>query len=219
MTQRGKRTYDAARAKNIILDAAEQIFAEQGFSAARIDAIASAAGYNKSLIYQYFQDKLGLYTAVIKRADELGHSIFDSSVGDLLSDSDVASNPLKFRKLLEEMIKVSFRFLSDHPHYVKIFAWEAAEEWKTWKQISYSPDDFFRFYVLAQEAKKNGIVRQDIDARMIPILMTNIVIPFVQSLKRLHPLLAEGKWSVEQETFVEQIVLLVHYGVMEPSLL
>ncbi|MGO4185995.1 TetR/AcrR family transcriptional regulator, partial [Paenibacillus sp. TAF43_2] len=67
MAVQKKRTYDAARSKEIILDAAEQLFAEQGYSAARIDAIASEAGYNKSLIYQYFHDKLGLYTEVVKR--------------------------------------------------------------------------------------------------------------------------------------------------------
>ncbi|NRS50047.1 helix-turn-helix domain-containing protein [Brevibacillus sp. HB2.2] len=46
----------------MILIAAEELFAEHGFSATRIDTIASVAGYIKSLIYQYYQDKLGLYS-------------------------------------------------------------------------------------------------------------------------------------------------------------
>src|SRR5512142_3213380 len=64
------RARDAEGTREAILDAGEQVFAEHGFDGARIDAIAKASGYNKSLIFQYFGDKLGLYAAVIRRADD-----------------------------------------------------------------------------------------------------------------------------------------------------
>ena len=54
------RAHDAQAAREAILNAAEAVFAEHGFDGARIDAIAALAGYNKSLIFQYFDDKLGL---------------------------------------------------------------------------------------------------------------------------------------------------------------
>src|SRR5579864_7908772 len=65
---RPKRERDAEVARNAILDAAEEIFAENGFDGARIDAIAAASGYNKSLIFHYFGDKLGLYREIVSRA-------------------------------------------------------------------------------------------------------------------------------------------------------
>ena len=64
------RTHDAEGAREAILNAAEDVFAEHGFDGARIDAIAAAAGYNKSLIFQYYGDKLALYAEVIRRADD-----------------------------------------------------------------------------------------------------------------------------------------------------
>ena len=67
---RQPRARDAQRARRVILDAAEAAFAEHGFDGARSDAIAKASGYNVSLLFQYFGDKLGLYTAVLKRADQ-----------------------------------------------------------------------------------------------------------------------------------------------------
>ena len=67
--RRPKRERDAEVARKAILDAAEEIFAEHGFDGARIDAIAAVSGYNKSLIFHYFDDKLGLYTAVLKRIE------------------------------------------------------------------------------------------------------------------------------------------------------
>ena len=61
------RTHDAEGAREAILNAAEKVFAEHGFDGARIDVIAKESGYNKSLIFQYFDDKLSLYAAVIRR--------------------------------------------------------------------------------------------------------------------------------------------------------
>src|SRR5215510_41033 len=64
------RVHDAEGARQAILDAAEEVFAEHGFDGARVDVIAKVSGYNKSLIFQYFDDKLGLYAAVIRRSDD-----------------------------------------------------------------------------------------------------------------------------------------------------
>lgn len=218
MPRKGK-TYDAARTKEIILDAAEEMFAEHGYSATRVDAIASLAGYNKSLIYQYFQDKLGLYTEVIKRADQLGNTVFEGLLGDSLADSATTSDPSKFRLMLEAVIRNSFQFLLDHPRYLKIYLWEAAEEWRVWKSIAYSPDDIILFRWLAESAKENGLIRKDIEPIMVPIVLMNLVIPFVQSYRRLSetPDKIESMLSLEQ--YEEQLVLIVVYGLMEPSLL
>ncbi|WP_223068630.1 TetR/AcrR family transcriptional regulator [Paenibacillus caui] len=217
--EKKKRTYDAARTKEIILNAAEELFAEHGYSAARIDAIAQKSGYNKSLIYQYFQDKLGLYTEVVKRADQLGDSILRELIGDLLTDESVPSDPVKFRRLLEMLISIAYQFMVEHPRYLKIYAWEAAEEFKTWNQIAYRPDDISEFYKLAKAAKENGIIRKDIDAFLLPIMMWNSVSSFIQSYSRLKDLMEEIGEPLPQERAKEQIVKLVIYGVMEPSLL
>ncbi|MGG6313932.1 TetR/AcrR family transcriptional regulator [Paenibacillus macerans] len=220
MTERKKRTYDAARTKTIILDAAEELFAEHGYSAARIDAIADAAGYNKSLIYQYFKDKLGLYTEVVKRADLFGNKMSEEQVGDLLKDETTASDPDKFRRLLEQVIGFSYQLLMDNPRYLKIFSWEAAEDWKKWKKIAYSPDDFSQMYELALAAKENGIIRSDMEPVMIPIILMNTVIPFLQSFRRFNEIFPDSpKQSMSQEQFREQIAKFVIYGVMEPSFL
>jgi len=50
-----------------ILDAAEALFARQGFARTTIKAIGTAAGQNPALLYYYFGDKEGLYRAVLRR--------------------------------------------------------------------------------------------------------------------------------------------------------
>ena len=50
-----------------ILQAAEKIFAEKGYDAARIDQIAVDAGVNKALIYYYFKNKRALIEELFER--------------------------------------------------------------------------------------------------------------------------------------------------------
>src|SRR5262249_25992284 len=58
---------DSEAAREALLAAAEEVFAECGFSGARVNDIAQAAGYNKALIFHYFGDKLGLYQGLVGR--------------------------------------------------------------------------------------------------------------------------------------------------------
>ena len=65
--RRERRERDAEGARAAILRAAEEAFTRDGFSGARVDDIALAAGYNKALIFHYFDGKLGLYRALVAR--------------------------------------------------------------------------------------------------------------------------------------------------------
>lgn len=51
----------------LILDAAEALFAAQGFDATTIKQIGARAGANPALIYYYFQSKDGVYREVLRR--------------------------------------------------------------------------------------------------------------------------------------------------------
>jgi len=50
-------TAAALPTRDLILDAAEQLFAAQGFTATTIKQIGRAAGVNSALLYYYFADK------------------------------------------------------------------------------------------------------------------------------------------------------------------
>ena len=90
--QRQRRTRDAQRARQIIVDAAEAIFAEHGFNGARLDRVAKASGYNVSLLCQYFGDKVGLYSAVLGRAHEQTTSMQAQVLGRMLIDETITAS-------------------------------------------------------------------------------------------------------------------------------
>jgi AcrR family transcriptional regulator len=53
-----------------MLRVAERAFAQRGFHAASVDAIAEGAGISKPMVYAYFGSKEGLYRACMARARE-----------------------------------------------------------------------------------------------------------------------------------------------------
>ncbi len=74
-----KPVRDAAATQAVILAAAEAEFAQHGLTAARTEAIAAKTGVAKSMIYYYFNDKEGLYRAVLERS----HADLLQTVGGL----------------------------------------------------------------------------------------------------------------------------------------
>jgi AcrR family transcriptional regulator len=59
---------DAARTQADLLAVATDEFARVGYFGARVDEIAARSATTKRMIYYYFTDKEGLYTAVLEKA-------------------------------------------------------------------------------------------------------------------------------------------------------
>ncbi|HET8853261.1 MAG TPA: TetR/AcrR family transcriptional regulator [Ktedonobacteraceae bacterium] len=115
--KRGEQTREA------ILAAAEAEFADHGFDGTRVDAIAERSGFNKTLIFRYFGEKLGLYTAVLRRADQELHALHAHLFSPLVAQQPAAA--------LATAIGVIFDYLVDHPRFLRILTWEMAAGWQT----------------------------------------------------------------------------------------
>ena len=170
--RRRGRVHNAEGAREAILNAAEIVFAEHGFDGARVDAIAETAGYNKSLLFQYFGDKLGLYEAVTRRADREITEFEMRILAPFLEDETIASDAHRFKTFLETLIGGLFDYLLDHPRLTRIIIWEQAEGWQTYaKFISRSDiEDVDQFRALLYKAHRAGLLRSDID----PIIQLTI---------------------------------------------
>jgi len=97
-----------------ILQAAENEFSEKGFFGARVDEIALASGVNKRMIYAHFENKSGLYRAVLisvyKRLAECEREFCVEEAAP-----DVA---------IKNSVLVGFRFLKENPAFVRMLMWE-----------------------------------------------------------------------------------------------
>ncbi|MFB9244665.1 TetR family transcriptional regulator [Massilia antarctica] len=63
-----KTKEDALATRDSIMDAAEQLFVEQGVSGTTLQHIATAAGVTRGAIYWHFEDKGALFNAMMERA-------------------------------------------------------------------------------------------------------------------------------------------------------
>ncbi len=159
-SKRRGRTHDAEGAREAILNAAEEVFAEHGFDGARIDVIARVSGYNKSLIFQYFGDKLKLYGEVIRRADEQTRAMQNEALTSLMKGAEEFDSE-QVRSLLGRFVGWYFDYLLEHPHIHRIYMWEMAEGWQTMSKIFTQRDfdDVDEFAPVLAKLQGVGVLR------------------------------------------------------------
>lgn len=217
--KRGReRVYDAQRTREAIVNAAEAVFAEHGFDGTSMDAIAQASGYNKSLLFQYFGDKLGLYTQVLKRADKEMGELMLRVFSPLLEDETLASDASRFKSFLKSTCGAFFDYMVEHPHLMRLFNWEQAEGWQTFTRIAsqFEPGDLTRFEALFEKARRAGLLRSDLDTVVIVVLIEQICWSSPAALPLYQSLLAGRNFSSATAlTHVrEQIIAFLVAGMM-----
>jgi TetR/AcrR family transcriptional regulator, repressor for neighboring sulfatase len=104
--EEGKRGRERTTAA--ILRAAEELFAEQGFSAVTVRAIAERAGVSHALVHRYLGSKAQIYRTVLVSQE-------DAILGAASDDPDlIESAALMFRSALDE-----------HRRYIRLIAQSA----------------------------------------------------------------------------------------------
>jgi AcrR family transcriptional regulator len=91
MVERWTRERRLEHTRSVLLDAAEEVFAEKGFTAATLDDIAHAAGYTKGAIYKHFTAKEDLFLAV---SDRYWRRYFDNFAEVMSASGEVGAREL-----------------------------------------------------------------------------------------------------------------------------
>ncbi len=91
MPERWTKERRVERTRNLLLDAAEEVFASKGLTGAALEEIADAAGYTRGAIYSHFGAKEELFLAVIDRQRQRFLDGFDEIIQSFrkLDDLDV----------------------------------------------------------------------------------------------------------------------------------
>jgi AcrR family transcriptional regulator len=62
----GRRPRDSAATRRALLSAARRLFAQHGYDATTVRAVADLAGVNQALLFRYFGSKRGLFTDAVQ---------------------------------------------------------------------------------------------------------------------------------------------------------
>ena len=116
---------DAERTRAELLAVATEVFAEDGYSGARVDEIAARTRTTKRMIYYYFGGKEGLYRAVL---EEAYRGIREAERGIDVDHSD----PVQAVRALAE---VTFDHHVQHDAFIRLVAIENIHRGEFIRQI------------------------------------------------------------------------------------
>ncbi len=152
----------AKDARQAILDAAEQVFAERGYAAASMRAIASSARTSQALLHHHFGTKAALYDAVKQR--------FTDRFNAEQRQTDAWQPTPDF---IVSVVRGYFEFLSRNPNLARLGAWARLEgDESPWGA---SDDIWQRAREWVGEAKRAGLLRDTVDDRMLLVVGAAIV--------------------------------------------
>jgi len=125
----GRRPGSDTRVREDLLEAAQHLFATQGYEAVTLARVAEAAGVTSAMVRYYFGDKQGLYEAVtqqtlqpmLQRVRQLLDSKDTPDLGSLLGEymRFLATNPWIPRLVMREALSRDGRF---REHFISHFA-------------------------------------------------------------------------------------------------
>jgi AcrR family transcriptional regulator len=220
--QRAGRERDAEAAREAILNAAQELFARDGFSGARVDDIARTAGYNKALIFHYFNDKLGLYRALMSRTKERLFARFEESFARIFAGDCTHVTAARVRELASECLGAIFDFYAQQPNAGRILAWEAAEGWQTFANCAPTTPNTWSQRVLAllERAQSAGVVRADLDPHLLYTTVMSLPLIHLISLQRFAVMFPDADFTSPAAIAHarEQITELVLRGILTPTI-
>lgn len=206
-----RRTRDAERSKEAILNAAERLFAEQGYQATSLQDIGDAAGVSRGTPSYFFGSKEGLYRAVMER--------LYAGVGELVrrERADTGEGEAGPAGVFAREISAYIDFLSQRPNFVRLLQWEALTGGRLANELG------ARLEVL-REAER--VVREEAEAgefRAVNAnhLMINVIalcwFPFAQRDGLMRTLGLDPYDPSFVEAHKEEVVALVLDGLRCPT--
>lgn len=219
---RSAKERDPDSTRQAILAAAEEEFAQKGFSGARIDEIAARSGYNKSLIFHYFDSKMGLYHAVIANTKgNVERQIYAGLLASLESAEPLDAEQV--RGVIQRSVATYFDFLSERPTLRRILAWEAAEGWVIYHSLPTIQENmqqkFHVFVAYVRRAQAQGYLRAELDPIVLLVNILGMALIYLNSLPRYEVMFPEVDFAsaAAMAHAREQLIRLVLYGAMTPT--
>ena len=125
MSASATKTRDAARTRRLILDAAERVFAHEGYDAASLARVGEAAGVSRGTPSYFFGSKAALLHAVLERMYRDRTETLGPAFAPLVAWAQESTPSQSLRAVLETAVDAYLRFLVARPTYVDIIEREA----------------------------------------------------------------------------------------------
>lgn len=142
---------------NAIIDAAVQVFAEKGFTKAKISEIAERAGVGSGTVYEYFKSKDDLLLKIpVER--------FEQYIGKVSQAFEITSPDRRLRRL----IKYHFSSFLEERQFLQVFLLELQLHKRFYGSEGF--ESFKKYFGIVEEVieqgKDQGVFRSEVNARV-----------------------------------------------------
>lgn len=176
---------DAQTTQDLILDAAERLFARQGFTATTIKQIANEAKVNSALLYYYYDSKETLYRAMLQRI-----------LSQLLArGTDAVERATSHTERIRAFIRAQTRLLAEHPHFPQLLVREMVDHQAAHAEqaiTNSAAGAFKRLCEVIVAGQKDGVFRPALEPRFAAISIIAQVAYFVIARPAVGVLLGHG---------------------------
>ncbi|MDJ0763082.1 MAG: TetR/AcrR family transcriptional regulator [Myxococcota bacterium] len=191
-----------------LLTAARQVFVEKGFDGARVDKIATRAGVNKRMIYDWFGSKEQLYLQVLRDSfSELFRQDPPDPTGDIITD-------------VKNHVRWYFWFLSNNPSFVRLLGWETLNDGRHEGKVVLEVvgAELTRLQETILDGKQKGIFRKDVHSSKVVLIFAELCLVYFSKIKLFEALWHQDLSSKEiQEQMLDHILKIVIDGLRIPT--
>ena len=176
---------DPTSSQDSILDAAEQLFARQGFTATTVKQIGKEAAVNPALLYYYYDSKETLYRAMLQRI-----------LGQLLARGvDAIERASSHADRIRAFVRAQARLLGEHPHFPQLLVRELVDHQASHAEqaiTSTAAGAFRRLCEVIEAGQRDGAFRKSLDPRFTAISIIAQVAYFAIARPAVGLLLGHG---------------------------
>jgi len=193
------RKQDGSVKRNIILDAAERVFAGKDYHDATLDEIAGVAGISKAALYLYFKNKIDLFLSVVERKLSELNKVVAESTADCIDPVSA----------IKRLITNELDFFSDNAAFFKAFYAQRsdiqfrAQVGEDEIQERVMPLVLAKVNAIAQVIKRgqeNGVFQQSVNEREAAFMFISLIKTgvFLEILEPGHVVLTDKAELVER---------------------
>lgn len=155
--------------RNKIIDSAVNEFAEHGYESANINNIALKAEVSVGAMYKYFKNKEDLYLTVIHFGVESLKGILEETIkgeGDLLGKIEKIIRAIQAYSRSKVNLTKLYNQMTNESH--SSLVWEIVSDMEGVTAGLYAS--------FIEEAKEQGMIRADVDARLFAYFLDNLFV-------------------------------------------
>jgi AcrR family transcriptional regulator len=192
----GKRARQRAQARERLLTAAKDVFAEKGFLEVRVADIAGRAGVSHGLFYHYFESKQDIFRELATSADE---RLTDTMDGVLDQSSAMAP-----QTRLKDAFRLHFEKFRDEARMMELIAEVSRHD----DQVKAARDALHRkenerLVEMIRQLQQQGLADRRLNPDVVAVAIGSMTWGFAESW------LVRGELDYDFDEGVEQVTMLL----------